>query len=64
MKCVRDFVICGLTDRQDVRFPPEWKDRINILIKVYNLRTGSGAHPASYPEGTGGSSLEFNAVGA
>jgi hypothetical protein len=30
----------------------------------HRVQTGSGAHPASYPVGTGGSFLEGKAVGA
>jgi hypothetical protein len=44
-----------------VRFPAEaMKGFFSVRHRV---RTGSGAHPASYPMGTGGSSTVCKAVG-
>jgi hypothetical protein len=42
---------CGLDDQAiEVRFPTEAKDSFSSLC----VQTGSGAHAASYPMGTGG----------
>jgi hypothetical protein len=42
----------GLDDREGSEFESRWSEVVFLLSAV---QTGSGAHPASYPMGTGGS---------
>jgi hypothetical protein len=48
----------GLNDRSSIR------GRGQKFSLRLHLQTGSGAHPASYPMGTGGCSWESKAAGA
>jgi hypothetical protein len=43
--------------------PRSCPGRVNNFTLLYSIQTGSGAHPASYPIGTGGSFPRGKAAG-